>query len=114
MPAYSFKEGDTIWSVDRWRNANEGHYETVKTVGRLNIYTESGVKINRLTLEDGFAFDSNRMYFPNKKAHDLYIKEEKEWRELNKRLALTRGTLSQAAQIKAVMGWNEQTTKGEK
>jgi hypothetical protein len=47
------------------------------------------------------------MYFPNKKAHDLYIKEEKEWRELNKRLALTRGTLSQAAQIKAVMGWNE-------
>ena len=44
MPACSFKEGDTIWSVDRWRNAYEGHYETVKTVGRLYICTEGGVK----------------------------------------------------------------------
>lgn len=107
MPACSFKEGDTIWSVDRWRNAKGGHYETVAKVGRLYIFTKGGVKINRLTLESDFAIDSNRMYFHSKEAYDLYVKEATEWRELTNRLGSVRGTLGQAAQIKAVMGWND-------
>jgi hypothetical protein len=99
-----FKEGETIWVVNRWRR-DVGRPETVTKVGRLYLHTSGGHKANLGTLRDGLAMDDNYMFFPSQAAHRRYMEATYAQVALMDRMKRERLTMEQTQAINELLGW---------
>lgn len=97
------KVGDTLWVVSRWRK-DEGHAETVERIGRLYAYLSSRRKVNIGTL-DGYAMDSNYLFFRSQKHHQRHLEENRAQVALMDRMKRFRLTLEQIQAVNELLGW---------